>query len=159
MRNLSCLDMMHCWVFGLMVWDNIGVLSSSKQTSKWRSVISQNGLLLLLLIQYSLLEECTNPMHHVTLAGQLNFVWWCQIFMGAHNGTCHMLHCWHLRILRWHPDFCKIYAHLVYNMKNLAAISVPLRNSLTIHVHLHRLLVGRLHFTAFLHLKWIHRVA
>jgi hypothetical protein len=130
MRKLSWLDTMHCWVLGLMFWDNTVVLSSRNQMSKWCSVISKNGFVLLLLIQYSLLEECTNPTHHVTLAGQLNFVWWHQIFMDAHNGTCYMLNCWHLWILRRHPDFCKICAPLVYNMKNLAAITVPLWNNL-----------------------------
>jgi len=57
--------------------------------------------------------------------------------MGAHNGTYYMLHCWHLRILRRHPEFCKIYAPLVYNMKNLAAISVPLWNTVSQYTYIY----------------------
>lgn len=112
-----------------MFSDNTVVLSSRNQMSKWCSVISHNGflLLLLLLIQYSLLEECTNPTH-VTLAGQIilyggaKYLWVLIMELAT-------LHCWHLRILRRHPEFCKIYAPLVYNMKNLAVISVPLWNT------------------------------
>lgn len=82
----------------------------------WKYAQCDRGIILLTIsiILKVLVLWHVAQCHRFTNHWQLNFVWWCLIFVNCQYWTGFVSLFWHPRILRSHIDFCKICSSPYY---------------------------------------------